>query len=974
MSDLNNILTKINSTIVAQSDSRLSFSSQYAYSVTGAMSGTTTLTGYVAIYSMTNATYLTDLVPISGGAWSTSTAIAGIKIIENCASGTLNAAGTISCTTNIVTGVGTSFTTQAVVGGLIYVNGQRGWIQSIQNNNQLTLWSNVTTSFSGVAYSILGPTIARTISNGTPPSLPVSYVVPFNDPDFQQSGRGTKSNIEDVGSYLLVCARNQNFTTGNAVVDALTLLSGYVDANLGTIGALPITANSFNLSVGDLNSVRTGVSAWVGTALCEYYKSSGYIPALSLAEKIGTYLLSVQVSRFSVNDRRSGLIVTGQDAGILSIQASTESNVNAYFFFKDLYSLTLNITHRQAYFDIQWGLLNHLYDGTLGRFLYGTSSTTGDYAESISLYAEGGIFLLDSNEVDKSVAIATRMMSKFYVTGKTIVFENNYPSKYNQTYSNTAAANGLRETALTTDGDTTSSYINPPDSISVYGTQEALLMLSRLNNPAFISQQSDLSAGQEIIYNTIGDGSIVGYTSSSRLSPYEFQVWPSLTALCWWWLRASASSLLYPTTTALPQFSSLFAFPGFTQAQVQTQGVVYLNETRLKSSQWSVTMSGNTPTVIVDPTLIKQGDLIRAVVNPYVPTINDYAFDPTISDTNPLLLNQYKQDIPYVTEVLRDSNDNLSITNYYYWAKNKTTIGLAGQLSTVDITNLMTENSDIYAIPLQLKPYNQTDGRPNRYSRLTIKSLNREVNAVNHYKLRLNKNQTMRDRDENSNLKPVFTEWKLLRRGQLDLIPLDLWNVLVDTLAASTQLNLPLPYTSLQQYDKKNKTSVSYGLNTGQVMTDADIAIATVKHTILNTQVNKYVNGSFIPDYISYTPSPVNEMYGSSGMFDIAMLDTYFSTTDNIRQLMSDLWRFAKPAQVNEIFFNVLQDMAAKSLEMDSFFKTSFVSLNEIKAVTATNQTLDVATSAATTTGATLWDFVPTPNWDNPPPPTNWIN
>ena len=54
---------------------------------------------------------------------------------------------------------------------------------------------------------------------------------------------------------------------------------------------------------------------------------------------------------------------------------------------------------------------------------------------------------------------------------------------------------------------------------------------------------------------------------------------------------------------------------------------------------------------------------------------------------------------------------------------------------------------------------------------------------------------------------------------------------------------------------------------------------------------------------------------------------------ESIRKFMTDLWRFAKPAQVNEIFFNVLQDSAAKNFEMTDFFKTSFISLTDVRTI-----------------------------------------
>lgn len=372
-------------------------------------------------------------------------------------------------------------------------------------------------------------------------------------------------------------------------------------------------------------------------------------------------------------------------------------------------------------------------------------------------------------------------------------------------------------------------------------------------------------------------------------------------------------------TDTTSSFNALFTFPGFSLYDIQTRASVYVDERLMLPTQWSIVMSGTSPMIVINPTLIKQGDNMRVVIKAYSPTLAELSFDPTVNDTNPFLVKQYQKDYPYVIESLRDSNNNKTINNYYYWAKNKTTSGMPGKLSTTLVTNLLIAHDGIYAIPQHLKFTNQIDNRPNRYSTLSIKGLGNEVHGVNSFKLRLNKDPSLRDRDENITLKSVYTEWKLLRKGQIDLIPVELWNTLVDTLAGSTKLNQALPFDTFKLYDQQHNTKVSYGVDVGQVMTNTKFAIDTVKYTIRNTQVDKYINGTFVPDYITYAG------------FDIAQLDNYLSSTPNIRQFMSDLWRFAKTTQVNEIFFAVLEDMAANNLEIDMFFKTSFISLSNIK-------------------------------------------
>ena len=62
-------------------------------------------------------------------------------------------------------------------------------------------------------------------------------------------------------------------------------------------------------------------------------------------------------------------------------------------------------------------------------------------------------------------------------------------------------------------------------------------------------------------------------------------------------------------------------------------------------------------------------------------------------------------------------------------------------------------------------------------------------------------------------------------------------------------------------------------------------------------------------------------------------MDTYLSNPTNIRKFMSDLWRYAKPKQLNEIFFAVLEDAASSNLELTEFFKTSFIALNDVRTI-----------------------------------------
>ena len=369
------------------------------------------------------------------------------------------------------------------------------------------------------------------------------------------------------------------------------------------------------------------------------------------------------------------------------------------------------------------------------------------------------------------------------------------------------------------------------------------------------------------------------------------------------------------TSTAF--FTGNFTFTGFTNAQVLAQTSVYVNGVKIPSSSWTV--SGVTVTVNSN---LNEGDRIKMVLRQYVPNAADLAFNPDVSDPDPMIVNQYKLDSPYVLEVLRDANNQPTVYNYYFWVKHKQTPGTGKTIAVETVRQLLSKHNGCYSVPQVLKYYNQLDGRPNRYTILSFKLLGLYVRARDRYMIRMTRNPTLRNTDNQLALKNSHSEWILIRKFQGSLIPKALWNQLTNTLAGEDQLGQLLPSTPFESYDTRNNTSVRYGIGTGQVLTDPNIAKATMKYIILNTRVNKYINGVATPDYISYPG------------FDINQLDTYLATPTSIVKFMSDLWRFAKPKQVNEIFFAVLDDAAAKSLELAGLFKTSFITLNDIKVIT----------------------------------------
>jgi len=351
---------------------------------------------------------------------------------------------------------------------------------------------------------------------------------------------------------------------------------------------------------------------------------------------------------------------------------------------------------------------------------------------------------------------------------------------------------------------------------------------------------------------------------------------------------------------------------------------VYVNEVQLAPSQWEplIRYVDSTPIgtyVHIHEDAVQMGDMMKIKVLPVPISGDDLRFDPAILD-NIFKNTQFKIDFPHVYELSRDDSDHYTTKNYYFWVKNRVAPGKNKRLSTSKVAELLHQHDGAYEAPQIMKQYNQIDGRPNRYSVLSVRGLGTYVHQDNQYKLRIANNGTLRNDDKNMTLKNAHVEWILLRPGQPNKIPKTLWDKLTETMVGKTAVNQLLPFSPLQKYDDRNNTNDRFGFGDGQILAEPNPTIDTVKDTILaHTRVNKYQG--LLPEMISYTG------------FDINQLDSYLSTASSIRKFMADLWRFAKPKQINEIFFAVLLDSAAKNLELTDFFKTSFISLSDIRVV-----------------------------------------
>lgn len=320
---------------------------------------------------------------------------------------------------------------------------------------------------------------------------------------------------------------------------------------------------------------------------------------------------------------------------------------------------------------------------------------------------------------------------------------------------------------------------------------------------------------------------------------------------------------------------------------------------------------------------IIQGSKLRAQLPFRVPTGDELKLKLEGTTADPTKLVEFKYDTPYSVREERNEFGRVTSVKYYFWVTGKETPAVGKKLPVKLVAQQLKQHPGPYAVPQVLKRFNQLDGRPNRYALLTLVDLARFIRKNDSYKLRISENGSMRDDDQDITLRPTHAEWKLIRKNQPTRLPKELWDKLVDTLCGETATGQSLPFAVYSEYDDRNGTTSRIGLRQGQVLADPIKAIATVKGMLKDTQVVTYdvASGSFIPSPISFVG------------YDSTALDTYLETPTSIRAFMALLWNNASARNLNELFFAVLDDALAASYELADVIKTSYVTLDEVRAV-----------------------------------------
>lgn len=175
---------------------------------------------------------------------------------------------------------------------------------------------------------------------------------------------------------------------------------------------------------GGVVYVRSGAVAWVGYAAAEYLDADSKGPArdvaLALARGAAAYLLDRQIA--TSGDPRNGLVRGGE--GVLRYEvdahgvvrerldpgevawASSEHNVDAFFFLRALARVTGEARYAEASARVAEGLLRG-WSGARGQLARGVSEAGPDDVQALDCASWGSLFLRAAGERDRADTAAS---------------------------------------------------------------------------------------------------------------------------------------------------------------------------------------------------------------------------------------------------------------------------------------------------------------------------------------------------------------------------------------------------------------------------------------------------------------------------------------------------------------------------------------------------------------------------------------
>lgn len=328
-----------------------------------------------------------------------------------------------------------------------------------------------------------------------------SFEVPEDDP-FRYNGIDRRSWIYDDALAVIAFSMAGEQEQASQILASLKALQG-------KDGSLEF---AYDVYLGNLNaSKRTGAIAWVGYATVYYEKTFGDRRYRPMAEKIASYMLQLQ-------SKTMGSFKGGPDVSWYS----TEHNIDAYFFMRDLYEITGNETYKASALAVRQALLTQHWSESNGYFYQGI----GDPALALDASSWGGIFSLAIGD-DAKAASAMAKTDMFYVSNQVM------PRSFdNETYNTSFVSNEMMSGYKPYSAD--EFYPNAPEIIWTEGTWGVISLSQRLNK-----NTDELLKTMFDIQSAHPEGAIVYANKGYSPYPYQFHVWPAVAGTAWGYMTLS---------------------------------------------------------------------------------------------------------------------------------------------------------------------------------------------------------------------------------------------------------------------------------------------------------------------------------------------------------------------------------------------------------------------------------------------------
>jgi hypothetical protein len=335
-----------------------------------------------------------------------------------------------------------------------------------------------------------------------------SFAIPADDPD-----RALAPLAFTYDGALAALA----FTAAGDTRRAAQVLEGLADIQ-AVDGSLPF---AYDTGAGAVVSElrRTGTIAWAGYAAVRYEQVTGDDSFRGFAEGIADYLGTLQVASWNghpTSDQRYGSILGGPDVE----WASTEHNIDAYFFLRDLGRLPGESRYTPMASAVGDSLWLHHWDFWRERFFQGVSTGWPDPTRALDLSSWGGLFWLAHGRADLA-GHARASMEEFRVDGAAVTRSTGVDD-YNTTFAAPGPFSGYKP--YMPDPGVESA----PHVVWSEGTWGALLLRSRLGEDV----TADVAAMQAL-QQVDPAGGYLQVTRGHRPPPFEYHAWPSVAGTAW---------------------------------------------------------------------------------------------------------------------------------------------------------------------------------------------------------------------------------------------------------------------------------------------------------------------------------------------------------------------------------------------------------------------------------------------------------